>query len=54
MDNYKRKERDMIKNEEMREAHAKAKELLEKVKSKPTKVVVLPKGMMSDFKPKKK
>jgi hypothetical protein len=44
----------MIKNVEKREAHEKAKEILKKVKAKPTKVVVLPKGMMSDFKPKNK
>ena len=44
----------MIKNEEMRQDREKAKKLLEKVKARPTKVVMLPKGMMTTFKPKKK
>ena len=44
----------MIRNEEMRQDREKAKKLLEKVKSRPTKVVRLPMGMMTTFKPKNK
>ncbi len=44
----------MITRIEQNEARETAKRVLEEVKSTPKKAVLLPKGMMSDFKPKNK